>query len=238
MDEEFTKRFRIERPDPNLPDITPEFLANLNDLARKFGTPFSDGICMLSTDFPKKISVQVAEDSQNPTTLIVGEGNVASAGSFVISLQGALVLWDKRVSKADLETMIGYADSQARKAGLMDAGGERPALSKLVPRRSPEYAVDEIFSNPGMVMAVLPGGPDAQTLLSMFDRPEELAIITEPLSNSESICRKQDLPLIEKRRRVVMEILSKHGIKILADVAGLSSEDVLALRKKIDEAMS
>ena len=228
--------FQFKEGSIELPGLNPELLANLNDLVRKFGIDDPMGVRRISSKFPSDIGVTVSSEENIASTLVFGEGGQMTEGCFSLKLQDGFVLWDKLVSSNDIKELIRVWDGAMKARGGIDSDtGER--LRRPYRKGPPEKrSVEQTFSKPGAVMMVTLPYPNAEALISEFDHPEELVTISSPLGGM-NICRKSDLPILQRRREVVIEILAIEGISE-SDIAKLSLDEVLALRKKIDEAMA
>lgn len=100
-------------------------------------------------------------------------------------------------------------------------------------KESEKYVVDNVFSKVGSVFMV-PEGEDPQVLLSQFDHPEKLVIVEGPYGRS--IQHRDHLPHLEKRAKIVMQMLKERNMTT-NDVAKLSFDDILKMRKEIEKRM-
>lgn len=104
-------------------------------------------------------------------------------------------------------------------------------------RQTGKYSAEEVFRKRGTVMPVLAGGPDAETLRQRFDRPEDVAILSESMTGREILCHVRDKEYLEERHQKVSAILREFGITTPKDLQRLSVERILGLRKIIKERL-
>lgn len=88
--------------------------------------------------------------------------------------------------------------------------------------------VDEIFSEPGKVRLA---GDNPRAEIAQFDRPAELTFI-RGLVGDWVICRKSDVPFVQKKNAIVLQVLKRHGIEPLK-VADLSDDKVETINREI-----
>lgn len=235
------ERFTPQELPEELQRVDAALLAELYDLARKFGQEDAIGKVIRIKEEPpntaKEIAVCVAADPENSTMLLFGPGGAMHQGAFTIELPSGLVIWDKRLSIADLRQFIDAIDNFASNDGWVDKDtGERIRIP-VPPSEPAPLEVDVVFAKPGTTMPVFTGGPDAETLRLQFDRPEEVAIITDPLGGS-ILCHKRDLPYLRERQRVALKVLGRHNLKLPDDIGELSLEKVIQLRKEIEKELA
>lgn len=231
--------FKPTEVPPELKGITAEFLADLNDLVKKFGIRDADYPCVrrLSMKEPKEIYVAASTDKTNPTTIVAGAEGVASQGSLIIRLTKGIIVWDKRVGIDDVRDCIAIIDAFMRERGFINENGERRQTNYV--SRSAKFSVDSVFATPASIMPLLPGMPDAETMRQQFDKPEEVAIFSNPLFPEQiSLCHKRDIELIRQRQNVVKNMLEKRGLATQKAIANLSIEELVILRAEIKRLSS
>lgn len=224
-------------PQQQLPEelvgLTPELLANLHDCVSKFGgADHEEQMRRIALNEPNEIYVGISMRPGNNGISIIGPGAMSSEGSHMFPLPDGIVLWDTRVTVADIQRFIARIDAVMAERGAVDKEtGERRKVETDAPPA--QWQVDRIFVEPGMVMAVLPG-MDPEAMRQQFDRPDEVAINADPFAGTTVLCHKRDLPLLAERSRVTISVLRRHGITAPEQVQSLPFQRVLEIRREID----
>lgn len=232
------KHFQFKEPAPEeLADATPEMLADLHDLAKKFGKKDEyEHVCRFIMRCPKEISITVSIRPNNYSIVIIGPGGQTNSGANIIPLtSGYIVIWDRRVAVVDMEVLISEADKDAQEKGLIDeATGKRLPLLLRTTKPS-KMSVEQIFRERGSVMPVLPG-QNAEEMRQAFDQPEEVAITSVAFGAGQCLCHVRDLDFLEKRRQFGLAVLAERGFTSLEQIESLPMEKVLELREEIQRS--
>lgn len=218
-----------------LEGLSAELLADLADVVIEFGTPDASGpIRRLSNREPFEIHVAMTDAPTAPTKfLIIGPGAMSGdEGTHLFRIgradQPKAVLWDRRVGVTHVRSLIVLADEIRR---------TQPHRQPPRPTSEPKYRVDAVFAKRGAGMAVLPGGPDAETLRQQFDHPEEVVVATNPFGGT-GLHHRRDAAYLAFRERVAMATLNRNGIADFAALGALSIDRILELRKEIEVAIA
>ncbi|MDO8599139.1 MAG: hypothetical protein Q7S02_03440, partial [bacterium] len=229
-------RFQSPEFPPELEGLDGALLADLHDCVSRFGgEDHTDRVRRASLHEPTEVHVCVSTVPENRTTMIIGPGGQTSEGAFMFRLSGsppAMVIWDNRVRVEDIRAFIARMDEIMAKRGFVDP--ETGARTKVVSDHpTPKGSVDRVFAIPGTCMPVLPGGPDAETMRQEFDRPDDIAIVTDPFGG-QALYHQRDVPSIQRRHAVATRVLARHGLATANQIGGVSWERVLQLREEIE----
>lgn len=218
-------------------DLTPELIADIYDVADKFGTlneedhitNFSSGDLGLG----HKLYISMSTISGNKN-LVISKNVVMLSGSNMVKLKDGYIVWDKTLKVEDVINTINKIDELAKKYGLIDHDNKRKRIGgNFVEKNTERYRVNEIFGKQGTVFMV-PAGKDPEKMLGLFDHPEKLTIVTE--SFGTTIRLKDSSEYLERRKNIAMELLKEKGISI-EFVKDLTLEDILEMREEIDKRL-
>ncbi len=218
--------------------ITPELISDIYDIVEKFGNiheeehtiDFKSGDIGLGYEL--YISKSTTPENRN---LIVSKHLVMSYGSEFVSYENGFIIWDKTLTVEEVKNAIQKIDEFAKTVGLIRDNKRirvEGISDKLLKREEDKYRVDEIFKVPGTVFLV-PSGKAPEDILSLFDHPEKLTIVSE---YPKLVGLTDDIKYIEKRRNVVMNVLKEKGMD-MEDVKDIPLDDILMMRKEIEKRL-
>lgn len=180
-----TEFFEPKNPPECLKELSAEILADLHDLASKYGDLNSErDMRLLSSEAPRPFYVTAVVKPGNFNMLVSSMPGFSTiraenARSFLLSdpLPSA-VIWDITVTAEDAREFIAGMDAHLREIGAIDPEtGERLAIEK-----DDSYPVDrkirvsDIFTGSGVVVQV-PEMTNPEEFRRRFDRPEELHLV-------------------------------------------------------------
>lgn len=180
-----TEFFEPKNPPECLKELSAEILADLHDLASKYGDLNSErNMRLLSSEAPRPFYVTAVLKPGNLNMLVSSLPGFSTiraenARSFLLSdpLPSA-VIWDITVTAEDAREFITGMDAHLREMGAIDPEtGERLAVEK-----DDSYPADrtirvsDIFTGSGVVVQV-PEMTNPEEFRHRFDRPEELHLV-------------------------------------------------------------
>src|SRR3989344_5531610 len=125
------KLFQLGPSATELPGVSADLFAELNDIVRKFGNyDLIDNVARLSMNGPIEVHVISTLDSFRRKLVIFGRGGEAlGENTRVVKLGNdgsSSAVWDKRVSVSEVQAFIACIDSEMFKRGCIDKkNGER-----------------------------------------------------------------------------------------------------------------
>lgn len=229
--------------------IAAELLADLFDLACKFGFVMADGHARsLEAEIGSQTVVIVAampKGDRGPR-LSVTLPPLASGVSEVeeFATQGAdgvqgLAIWDVRLSVADMRALIREADALMAGYGCIDAtNGERYGIFDPAIVHSIALPVDDYFRERGAVLR-LPDNVRCEVVINRFKPKGSLVMLH--IDQAPHLCRTQDVPYLKERakirNRVSEAVYRKYGLRYGVDdeTGGPDDTTMFRMQAEIDE---
>lgn len=213
-----TEFFEPKNPPECLKELSAEILADLHDLASKYGDLNSErNMRLLSSETPRPFYVTAVVKPGNLNMLVSSMSGFSTiraehARSFLLSdpLPSA-VIWDITVTAEDAREFIAGMDAHLREIGAIDPEtGERLAVEK-----DDSYPVNrvirisDIFTGSGVVVQV-PEMTNPEEFRRRFDRPEELHLVVTGIAKYGFV-HKKDRKFV-KMADAIRKVVDRWGI--------------------------
>lgn len=235
-----TSLFEPESLPPELSGVTARLLADLYDVVAKFGADVNGvAIRRLCVNATKAIYVTVVVPPSPMRSMMISRmpGNINEHDCHRFLLKdgrASWVRWDKLFSIEDINAFIAAVDAEMRAAGCVASDGTR--LRRASERFSDwKMPIDRVFVRRGRVIE--PGNIDAESLRRQFDRPDDIAVITDA-AGRQLLCRAADVGYIELRSQLAKEVLRRHGVSSPADLQNLPPKERAAIAAAIAKVLS
>lgn len=204
--------------------LSADLLADLYDLVQRFGirtSPYAD-VRMAFADPEHQLYVLTSNsetDLRALTICRIPEINLLREDDLLVSLfhsdePTGIVSWSKNVPIKDVRSCIRTIDGRMFDQGFVDK-----KTYERIPITSPSIKgslrIEDIFVWPERRMWIQPSIIPARQMLQRFDRPADLEYISTE-DDAGYICRRQDVKLIELRRKLKRKardtVLMRHGL--------------------------
>ena len=230
---------------PNgLNGLTPALLADLHDMATKYGEIDPIDRLFRFSGEPTRRFLVTASAKPNNHTMILGQhddGKIRGLITFCRKNNESpnALYYAGELSVAEIDRFIRIADYMACAMGMASidhSTGKRTRLVNRVAFQQAKFIVEEAFAQRGSAMPAL--GQDPEKLRQQFDTPDKVAILKE--AGYTVLCHVRDVEYINKRTAIATAIMKERGIapansEALAD---LPVETIIAIRAETDERMS
>lgn len=219
--------------------ITPQILTDLKDIASKYGIidPEDNLSILASEDMHLDSGIYVSTSTKPENKGLIVAKNKSFVPTMMIRTATAIIFWDPDLTVPEVETFVNQINGFTAKIGLYDpVTNQRFAIpTELRLQKGPKYRVEEFFKSPGSVRIVLPG-EDPQKALREFDHPELLEVSVDPFGGI-AIHHMRDKEYVDKRKKVVTELLEEKGITDKSDIEKLDWKDIVKLREEIEKRL-
>lgn len=235
-------RFDPDHPPPGLEGLTPDFIADLHDLAAKYGADVRgvEGLRRigLPTPRPCQVTVTVPPSVQRNMTVrpVPADGDPSALCLMLLDDEAnSYVLWDRRCTADDVRKAMAEVDAALAVCRDPATGRRMRVVSdRYAP---PPLAVDSVFDRKGKVMS-LPEGVDTDAVRQQFDRPDDLAVVPDAGGpGRHGLCRASDFGRIARRPAAVARVLARHGLRSRAEFGSLPEDARKRLLEEIEEEL-
>jgi hypothetical protein len=214
------------------------FLADLHDLAAKYGTDVQgvEGLRRVALDVgAKTVFVSVCVEPSPYRSILVspwtGGGSVTASHKMLMRRTASFVLWDRSIALADVRAGMIALDAEMAAAREPLTG----ARLRMVSDRgaNAKLRVDQIFAERGKAIGSY-HGDDPEAFRLQFDRPDDVAVVTAP-DGRKMLCHRRDARGFAPgaQEAAILRAIERRGLKTEADLRKLSETQLREMHDEI-----